>query len=95
MTEEFKLLQLFYAGVLADSVNHFEKAGILDDEAEDSGLQRCRNQVRELDWRERLLKIGPERHAGDDGVIANEAIPKPSLWSRGSSLEGRRLRLST
>lgn len=30
MTEEFKLLQLFYAGVLADSVNHFEKAGILE-----------------------------------------------------------------
>lgn len=29
MTEEFKLLQLFYAGVLADSINHFEKAGIL------------------------------------------------------------------
>jgi hypothetical protein len=27
MTEDFKLLQLFYAGVLADSVNHFEKAG--------------------------------------------------------------------
>lgn len=30
MTKEHKLLQLFYAGVLADSVKHYDNAGILD-----------------------------------------------------------------
>lgn len=29
MTKEHKLLQLFYAGVLADSVNNYNKSGIL------------------------------------------------------------------
>jgi hypothetical protein len=34
MSKENMVLQLFYAGVLADSVSHYEQAGILDDVTE-------------------------------------------------------------
>jgi len=40
MTKEHKILQLFYAGVLADSVRNYENAGILESVTEDKLLHQ-------------------------------------------------------
>lgn len=40
MSDNNKILQLFYAGVLADSVSHYEKAGILEKVTEIKKIQQ-------------------------------------------------------
>lgn len=48
MTKEHKILQLFYAGVLADSVRNYENAGILESVTEGKLLQQQRAAALQL-----------------------------------------------
>lgn len=48
MTKEHKLLQLFYAGVLADSVKNYDSAGILDTVTASKFLQQQKAAAAQL-----------------------------------------------